>query len=132
MIIYLKPLLLVKNDDDMFTNEHTWEDNYSIAYDDTMSPVFDNYYKEYYDIDYNYNHPHETCHNYRGIDQNHSSNIQLVYHVRVLYDDPTPIVTNEKNFAYVESNNTFMMMNEKNALCDSYIVEFAYDATKSF
>ena len=25
-----------KNDDDMFTNEHTLEDNYSIAYDDTM------------------------------------------------------------------------------------------------
>ena len=25
-----------KNDDDMFTNEHTLEDNYSIAYDDTV------------------------------------------------------------------------------------------------
>ena len=54
-----------KNDDDMFTNEHTLEDNYSIAYDDTMPPVFDNY-KEYYDIGYNYIRPHETCHNYRG------------------------------------------------------------------
>ena len=39
--------------EDMFTNEHTLEDNYSISYDDTMPPVFDNYYKEYYDIGYN-------------------------------------------------------------------------------
>ena len=63
--------------DDMFTNEHTLEDNYSIAYDDTMPPVFDNYY----DIGYNYNYPHETCHSYGGITQNHPFNIQLVYHV---------------------------------------------------
>ena len=43
--------------DDMFINEHTLEDNYSIVYDDTMPPVFDNYHEEYYDIGYNYNHP---------------------------------------------------------------------------
>ena len=121
-----------KNDDDMFTNEHTLEDNYSIAYDDTMPPVFDNY-KEYYDIGYNYIHPHETCHNYRGIDQDHSSNIQLVYHVRVLYDDPTPIVINKKDFAYVESIYTFMHMgHDKNVSCDGYIVDFINDATESF
>ena len=76
--------------DDMFTNEHTLEDNYSIVYDDTMPPVFDNYHEEYYDIGYNYNHPHETCHSYGGITQNHPFNIQLVYHVRVLNDDPVP------------------------------------------
>ena len=67
--------------DDMFTNEHTLEDNYSIVYDDTMPPVFDNHHEEYYDIGYNY-HPHETCHSYGGITQNHPFNIQLVYHVR--------------------------------------------------
>ena len=48
------------------------------------------------------------------------------------YECVNPTITDEKNFAYVESNNIFMMMNEKNALCDSYIVEFAYDATESF
>ena len=79
----------------MFTNEHTLEDDYSIAYDDTMPPVFDSYYKEYYDIGYNYNHPHEGCHSYGGITQHHPSNVQFVYHVQVLYDDPTPIVINE-------------------------------------
>ena len=48
------------------------------------------------------------------------------------YDCVTPTIANEKNFAYLENSNSFMMMNEKNALCDSYIVEFAYDATESF
>ena len=74
----------------------------------------------------------ETCHSYGGITQKHFSNIQLVYHVRVLYDDPTPIVINKKNFAYVESNNTFMMVNEKNALCDSYTVNFVHDAIENY
>ena len=36
----------------MLANKHTLEDNYYIAYDDTMRPVFDNY-KEYYDMSYN-------------------------------------------------------------------------------
>src|SRR4051812_23176787 len=70
--------------DDMFTNEHTLEDDYSIAYDDTMPSVFDSYY--------DYNHPLETCHSYGGITQNHPSNIQPVYHVQVIYDEPAPIV----------------------------------------
>jgi hypothetical protein len=119
--------------DDMFTDEHTLEDKYYIPYDDTMPPVFDNYYKEYYDIGYNYNHPHETCHNYGGITQNHRFNIQLVYHVQVLYDDPAPVVINEKNFAYVENNDTFMHMDhDKNFSCDGYIVDFINDATESF
>ena len=38
---------------------------------------------------------------------------------------------NEKNFAYVESRNIYMLVDhEKNALCDVYIVEFIHDATK--
>ena len=36
------------------------------------------------------------------------------------YDSFTPTIINEKDFAYVESSNTFMHVNhEKNALCDS-------------
>ena len=119
--------------DDMFTDEHTLEDKYSIPYDDTMPPVFDNYYKEYYDMGYNYNHPHETCHNYGGITQNHPFKIQSVYHVQVLYDDPAPAVINEKNFAYVENDDTFMHMDhDKNFTCDGYIVDFINDATESY
>ena len=43
------------------------------------------------------------------------------------YDCVTPTNTNEKDFAYVESNNSFMHVNhEKNALCDSYIIDIYY------
>src|SRR3954452_5019402 len=48
--------------DDMLTNENTLEDNYPIAYDDTMPPVFDNYYRHWYGFGYNY--PYETCHSH--------------------------------------------------------------------
>ena len=49
------------------------------------------------------------------------------------YDCVTPTNTNEKDFAYVESNNSFMHVNhEKNALCDGYVIEFSYDYTESY
>ena len=39
----------------------------------------------------------------------------------------------EKRFAYVESNKNSMLVDyEKNALCDSYIVEFIHDATENY
>ena len=45
---------------------------------------------------------------------------------------PTTI-PNEKNFAYVESGKFSMLVDhEKNALCDSYIVEFIHDATGNY
>ena len=40
---------------------------------------------------------------------------------------------NEKNFAYVESNIIYMLVDhEKNDLCDSYIVECIHDATENY
>jgi hypothetical protein len=40
---------------------------------------------------------------------------------------------NENKFAYVESNkNPMLVGHEKNALCDSYIVEFIHDATENY
>ena len=40
---------------------------------------------------------------------------------------------NEKKFAYVESNkNSMLVAHEKNALCDSYFVEFIHDATENY
>ena len=45
----------------------------------------------------------------------------------------TPTITNEIVYAYVESNDTFMHVDhDKNALCDSYIVEFIHDAIESY
>ena len=43
----------------------------------------------------------------------------------------SPTTTNKIDYAYVESNDTFMHVN-KNALCDTYIVEFLHDATESY
>ena len=96
--------LTSKNYDTMFTSIYTCKDNYPLVHDDTMPPVFDTYCDDKDATNYN-------C--------NHLSNIQLVYHVQVLYDNPTI--------------DTFMHVDhDKNALCDSYIVEFIHDATKSY
>src|SRR5829696_9552079 len=43
-----------------------------------------------------------------------------------------PTTTNKIDYAYVESNNFMHETHDKNALCDSYIVEFAHDATESY
>ena len=44
-----------------------------------------------------------------------------------------PTIPNEKNFAYVESRKFSMLVDhEKNALCDSYIVEFTHDSTENY
>ena len=42
-----------------------------------------------------------------------------------------PTTINKNDYAYVGSNDTFMHVN-KNALCESYIVEFVHDATESY
>ena len=44
-----------------------------------------------------------------------------------------PTTIHEKKFAYVESNKISILMDhEKNALCDSYIVEFIHDSTENY
>ena len=44
-----------------------------------------------------------------------------------------PSTINENDYAYVESNNSFMHVDhDKNALCDIYIFEFIHDATESY
>ena len=44
-----------------------------------------------------------------------------------------PTTIHENKFAYVESEKISMLMyHEKNALCDSYFVEFIHDATQNY
>ena len=44
-----------------------------------------------------------------------------------------PTIIDENKFAYVDSNKNYMLVDhEKNALCDSYIVEFIHDATENY
>ena len=45
----------------------------------------------------------------------------------------SPTTTNKIDYAYVGSSNYFMHeTHAKNALCDSYIVEFVHDANESY
>ena len=49
------------------------------------------------------------------------------------YDSLTLTIPNKKDFAYMKSNDTFMLLDHgNNALCDSYIVEFIHDATEIY
>ena len=75
------------------------------------------------------NDNHETCH--------HDFNVKLGYVNKVSYDNYfiefAPTIIDENIFAYVESNKISMLVDhEKNALCDSYIVEFIHDATENY
>ena len=59
------------------------------------------------------------------------------YNMPPIFDDShfvefAPTTTNKIDYAYVESNNFMHETHDKNALCDSYIVEFAHVATESY
>ena len=101
---------------------HACKDEYPLVHGDT------------YDIRKNY--PYESYHDYGenySPTEHHAPNMQLVYCVQVQYDDPPPTISNEKDFAYVESNEFSMLVDhDKNALCDSYIVEFIHDTTENY
>ena len=58
----------------------------------------------------------------------------LIFNQMIVYFvEFAPTTIDENNFAYVESNKNFMLVDhEKNALCDSYIVVFIYDATENY
>src|SRR5215203_4013955 len=71
--------------------------------------------------------------------------INYDYNIPPIYDDYgdennndsyfiefAPTTTNKIDYAYVESNNFMHETHDKNALCDSYIVEFAHDAAESY
>ena len=60
---------------------------------------------------------------------NHYDNVYAIKNDDCL----TLTITKEKNFAYEESSNTFMLVDhEKHVLCDSYFVEFVHDATENY
>jgi hypothetical protein len=103
--------IYVSSNDDMFTNEHTLEDSYSIAYDDTIPLVYDDCNDEYdifspltieEEISYDYNMP-------------------------PIFDDYGD--ENNIDSYFVEFAPTTI---NKNVLCDSYIVNSIHDATESY
>ena len=95
-----------------------------IYYDESMPPIYDGYCDDTYAIKNKDNH--ETCH--------HDFNFQLDYASHDSYFvEFAPTTIHEKKFSYVESNKISMLVDhEKNALCDSYIVEFIHDATGNY
>jgi hypothetical protein len=112
----------VSSNDDVFTNEHTLEDSYSIAYDD---------YNDEYDI---FNPPtieEKTRYDYNMPpifdDYGDENNIDSYF----IEFAPTTIAKND--YVHVGSINSFMhMAHDKNVLCDSYIVNFIHDGTESY
>jgi hypothetical protein len=90
---------------DMFTNEYTLEDSYSIAYND---------YNDEYDI---------------FIPPTIEEKIRYDYNMPPIFDD----YGDETDCVYVGSINYFMdVAHDKNVLCDSYIVNYIHDATESY
>ena len=106
----------------LFSNDSTISEEVPIDYENKVV-MYDDYCDDMYAIKNNVNH--ETCH--RDI------NFQLDYASHDSYFvEFAPITIHEKIFAYVESNKNSMLVDEKNALCDSYIVELIHDATKNY
>src|SRR3954471_20928881 len=121
------------NKDIMFTHIVASNDNALLYYDNVITPIYSDY-NGTYDIRRNY--PYETCHNHGGnysLVEHHLPDTQLIYSVQVVYDSPTPTVTNEKDYAYAESKSTFLHVDHgNNALCDAYIAEFIRDPTENY
>ena len=96
-----------------------------IYFDDTLPPIYDDYNDSSILVppvmedkfDYDYNMPPIFD------DENNNDSYFVEF---------APTTTNKIDYAYVESNNFMHETHDKNALCDSYIVEFAHDATESY
>ena len=85
-----------------------------------MPPIYDDYCDDTYALKNNDNH--ETFH----LDLNFQSH-------DIYFVEFAPTIIHEKNFACVESNKFFMLVDhEKNALGAGYIVEFIHDATENY
>ena len=85
-----------------------------IYYDESMPPIYDDYFDDLYPLTNNDNH--DTW--------NHVFSFQLDYASHDNYFvEFAPTIIHEKNFAYVKTSEISMLVDhEQNALCDGYIV----------
>ena len=103
----------------LFSDESTILDEASIDYEDKVA-IYDDYDDDMYAILINDNR--ETCHHDFNFQSHESYFVEFA-----------PTIIDENKFAYVESNKISMLVDhEKNALCDSYIVEFIDDVTENY
>ena len=107
----------------LFRDESTISEEVPIDYENKVA-TNDDYCDDIYVIKNNDNH--ETC--------QHDFNFQLDYASHDSYFvEFAPTTTDEKKFTYVESNKFSMLVDhEKNALCDSYLVEFIHYSTENY
>ena len=110
------------DDHDLFSPPSIEE---KIYFDDILPPIYDDYNDSGILVppvmedkfDYDYNMPPIFD------DENNNDSYFVEF---------APTTTNKIDYAYVESNNFMHETHDKNALCDSYIVEFAHVATESY
>ena len=103
----------------LFSDDSTILEEVSNDYDNKV-PIYDDYGDDKYAIKNNDNH--ETCHHDFNFPFHDSYFVEFA-----------PATIHENKFAYVESNKISMFVDhKKNALCDSYIVEFIHDATENY
>jgi hypothetical protein len=116
----------------LFSNDSTILEEVSIDYDENKVATYDDYCDDTYVIKSSDDYIYKTCHNYEyPFSEHYSFNVETIYSNRVSYDTPT--IPNEKSFAHVESSKISMLVDhQKNALCDSFIVEFIHDATENY
>src|ERR1041385_7663782 len=101
-------------EDDLFCPPSFDEEIY---FDDTLPPIYDYYCDDTYAIE---NECLEVYH-----DNNDSCDSYFL--------EFAPTITNEKDFAYVESNKFSMLVDhDKNFLCDTCIVEFIHDPVGNY
>ena len=110
----------------LFCDESTISEEVPIDYENKVA-IYADYCDYMYAIKNNDNH--ETCHP--------DFSVQFDYVNRVPHDsyfvEFAPTIIHEKKFAYVESNKISMLVDhEKNALSDSYTVDFLHDATGNY
>src|SRR3954469_4955459 len=102
------------DEDDLFSPPSFDEEIY---FDDTLPRIYDDYCDETYAIK-------NTC-----LEVYHDKNDSCDSY----FLEFAPTITNEKDFAYVESNKFSMLVDhDKNFLCDTYIVEFTHDPTENY
>ena len=103
----------------IFNDDSTMLEEAYIDYDNKVA-IYDDYGDDMYAILNNDNH--ETCHRDFNFQSHESYFVEFA-----------STTIHENKFAYVESSKSSMLMyHEKNALCDSYIVEFIHDATENY
>ena len=97
----------------LFNDDSTISEEVSIDYDENKVATYDDYCDETYAIRSSDDYIYKTCHDYDyPFSEHYSFNVETIYSIQFSHD--TPIIPNEKNFAYVESSKMYMLVHHEN------------------